>query len=123
MYNKLWSQMPPRTRERDIIHWIEKFRSQFEDLINESDDEIHHFNYVVDVFDWNMIVLYDNGNRFASCDLDLIETPGDLIEWISEAISCRYFDYIAPYDEEYMEHDVKTIKELVDNIKEEPLNE
>lgn len=121
MYNKLWSQMPPRTRERDIIHWIEVFRLPFERLINESDDKIHHFNYVLDVFDWNMIVLYDNGDRFASFDLGLIETPGDLIAWISDAINVRYFDYVDPeeFTVETPNHDIKTVRELVDNVKEE----
>lgn len=100
MYNNLWSKLKPRDKERKIVRWIEKFRPQIEDLINASDDKIHHFNYLTEVVEWNYIKLYDNGEVFASCDLGLINTPGELLKFITEAIDIHFFDYMDPEEED-----------------------
>lgn len=127
--NDLWSKLTPSKRESEIVRWIELFRNNIDILINCADWERHDFNYKVDIWDgWNMIILYDNGNRFASCDLALINTPSELLSFIMEAIDTHFFDYFDPDIEEAAEtlkanriKENRTIRELCDAVEPEEL--
>lgn len=86
-----WNKLKPRDKECELVRWVEKFRPQIEDLINAADDKIHHFNYLTEVVEYNYIKLYDNGEVFASCDLDDINTPSELLKFIMYAIDLKYY--------------------------------